>query len=61
MGQSEIPDCQLLGGPLLKSEKWRTPSDLVSTIQEMWPTRHHGHGLKCGPQSWRTKMDAPEQ
>ena len=22
---------------------------------------HHGHVLKCGPQSWRTKLDAPEQ
>ena len=21
---------------------------------------HHGHVLKCGPRSWRTKMDAPE-
>jgi len=21
---------------------------------------HHGHLLKCGPRSWRTKMDAPE-
>jgi len=22
---------------------------------------HHGHVLKCGPRSWRTKMDAPGQ
>lgn len=22
---------------------------------------HHGHVLKCGPRSWRTKLDAPEQ
>ena len=22
---------------------------------------HHGHVLKCGPRSWRTKMDLPEQ
>ncbi|MFZ0865725.1 MAG: ATP-binding protein [Candidatus Sulfotelmatobacter sp.] len=21
---------------------------------------HHGHVLKCGPRSWRTKLDAPE-
>lgn len=21
---------------------------------------HHGHLLKCGPRSWRTKTDAPE-
>ena len=23
--------------------------------------RHHGHILKCGPRSWRTKTDLPEQ
>jgi DNA replication protein DnaC len=22
---------------------------------------HHGHVLKCGPRSWRTKMDLPHQ
>ena len=22
---------------------------------------HHGHVLKCGPRSWRTKMDLPQQ
>src|SRR5207247_4787773 len=22
---------------------------------------HHGHVLKCGPRSWRTKMDLPPQ
>ncbi len=22
---------------------------------------HHGHMLKCGPRSWRTKLDAGEQ
>jgi DNA replication protein DnaC len=22
---------------------------------------HHGHVLKCGPRSWRTKMDLPDQ
>ena len=22
---------------------------------------HHGHVLKCGPRSWRTKLEAPEQ
>jgi DNA replication protein DnaC len=22
---------------------------------------HHGHVLKCGPRSWRTKMAEPEQ
>ena len=22
---------------------------------------HHGHVLKCGPRSWRTKLDVPEQ
>ena len=22
---------------------------------------HHGHLLKCGPRSWRTKLDVPEQ
>ena len=22
---------------------------------------HHGHLLKCGPRSWRTKLDAPER
>jgi DNA replication protein DnaC len=22
---------------------------------------HHGHVLKCGPRSWRTKLDAPGQ
>jgi DNA replication protein DnaC len=22
---------------------------------------HHGHLLKCGPRSWRTKLDAPGQ
>ena len=22
---------------------------------------HHGHVLKCGPRSWRTKTDLPEQ
>jgi DNA replication protein DnaC len=22
---------------------------------------HHGHVLKCGPRSWRTKLDAQEQ
>jgi DNA replication protein DnaC len=22
---------------------------------------HHGHVLKCGPRSWRTKLGAPEQ
>jgi len=22
---------------------------------------HHGHVLKCGPRSWRTKLDAPER
>jgi hypothetical protein len=22
---------------------------------------HHGHILKCGPRSWRTKMDLPPQ
>ena len=22
---------------------------------------HHGHVLKCGPRSWRTKLDSPEQ
>jgi len=22
---------------------------------------HHGHVLKCGPRSWRTKLDTPEQ
>ena len=22
---------------------------------------HHGRVLKCGPRSWRTKLDAPEQ
>jgi DNA replication protein DnaC len=22
---------------------------------------HHGHVLKCGPRSWRTKLDAPAQ
>jgi len=22
---------------------------------------HHGHVLKCGPRSWRTKMDLPNQ
>jgi DNA replication protein DnaC len=21
---------------------------------------HHGHVLKCGPRSWRTKTEAPE-
>jgi hypothetical protein len=23
--------------------------------------RKHGHVLKCGPRSWRTKLGAPEQ
>jgi hypothetical protein len=22
---------------------------------------HHGHILKCGPRSWRTKTDLPDQ
>ncbi len=22
---------------------------------------HHGHALKCGPRSWRTKTDLPDQ
>ncbi len=22
---------------------------------------HHGHVLKCGPRSWRTKIDLPPQ
>jgi DNA replication protein DnaC len=22
---------------------------------------HHGHALKCGPRSWRTKLDLPPQ
>ena len=22
---------------------------------------HHGHVHKCGPRSWRTKMDLPDQ
>ncbi|MFZ0962074.1 MAG: ATP-binding protein, partial [Terriglobia bacterium] len=22
---------------------------------------HHGHPLKCGPRSWRTKMDLPAE
>jgi hypothetical protein len=22
---------------------------------------YHGHVLKCGPRSWRTKMDLPDQ
>jgi len=22
---------------------------------------HHGHVLKCGPRSWRTKTDLPDQ
>jgi len=25
------------------------------------PLLHHGHVLKCGPRSWRTKTDLPPQ
>ena len=42
-------------------EDWGKPLGDSAAVTAMLPLLHHGHILKCGPRSWRTKTDLPEQ
>jgi len=46
----------LMEGAQLTRYVTRRPSSPCSTA-----LLHHGQVLKCGPRSWRTKLDAQEQ
>ena len=43
-------------------EDWRNLlGDSAAVTAMLDRLLHHGHVLKCGPRSWRTKMDLPDQ
>jgi hypothetical protein len=35
--------------------------DSAAVTAMLYRLLHHGHILKCGPRSWRTKADLPDQ
>jgi DNA replication protein DnaC len=43
-------------------EDWGKLLGDAAAVSAMFdPLLHHGHVLKCGPRSWRTKTDLPPQ
>ena len=38
----------------------KLPGDAAAVSAMLDRLLHHGHVLKCGPRSWRTKAEAPE-
>jgi hypothetical protein len=41
--------------PSIRSASGIRPGACSSPIRRRWSLLHHGHVLKCGPLSWRTK------
>jgi DNA replication protein DnaC len=39
----------------------KLPGDCAAVTAMLDRLLHHGHILKCGPRSWRTKTDLPGQ
>jgi hypothetical protein len=39
----------------------KLPGDTAAVTAMLDRLRHHGHVLKCGPRSWRTKTQLPDE
>jgi hypothetical protein len=55
-GELGAMDSAILLAVAKKRPPWLTTAAAVSA--KLNRLLHHGHVLKCGPRSWRTKLDA---
>jgi IstB-like ATP binding protein len=58
---SIVAGCTLLTSNRPEEDWGKLLGDSAAVTAMLDRLLHHGHILKCGPRSWRTKTDLPDQ